>query len=311
MTGLTTHRVLLLLLFHFTGTYVFAQQASTIKATVDKNKILIGEQFSLTIETTIPENEPIRSITIDSIPHFEFIGNSKNDTINKSGNTIIRRQLTVTSFDSGQWIIPPYVISEGVQSDSITVNVGFSEFDSNQPYHDIKDVEDIPEEREQNITWWIVAGAALLLVIILLYALTRKKKVAPEPVTTAALTPYQVAMQALQQLQANEPDSKTFHTGLSDILRDYADSRLGLSTNQQTTNQLLNSISTYLLPETTFNNVKQALLLGDFVKFAKFTPQATEDSFSLEAITATIQHIENIQQQQEAAAAHTHKNTSS
>lgn len=302
MTGLTQHRILLLFLFHVICAYSFAQQATTIKATVDKNKIVIGEQFSLTVETTIPENEPIRFIGIDSIPHFEFIGKSKNDTINKGGNTIIRRQLMVTSFDSGQWVIPPYIITDGIQSDSITIDVGFSEFDPNQPYHDIKDVEDVPEEREQNMTWWIIAGIALLFVIIVLYALTRKKKPVTANIAKPALSPYQVAMQALQQLQANKPESKVFHTVLSDTLRDYLDSRLALHTNQQTTNQLLLSMSAYMLPEATYNNVKQALLLGDFVKFARFTPQISEDDFSLEAITASIQHIETIQQQQEAAA---------
>ncbi len=310
MTGLTQHRILFLLLFHFISTYSFSQQATTIKASVDKNKIFIGEQFSLTIETTIPENEPIRFMGIDSIAHFEFIGTSKNDTINKGGSTIIRRQLQVTSFDSGQWVIPPYVMSDGVQTDSITVDVGYSEFDSNQPYHDIKDVEDVPDEREQNITWWIVAGIALLFVIIVLYALTRKKKTLAPTVAAPALSAYQTAMQALQQLAANKPDNKTYHTVLSDTLRDYLDSRLTLNTNQQTTNQLLQSLSAYLLPETKFNNIKQALLLGDFVKFARFTPQTTEDDFSMEAITATIKHIENFQQQQEAAA-NAHKNTKS
>lgn len=309
MTGLIQYRILLVL-FCFISASAFAQQATTIKATVDKNKILIGEQFSLTIETTIPENEPIRFIGIDSIPHFEFIGESRNDTLNKGGSTIIRRKLMVTSFDSGQWIIPPYIIADGVQSDSITIDVSFSEFNSNQPYHDIKDVEDVPAEREQNMTWWIIAGIALLFVIIMVYALTRKKK-APATVTAVpALTAYQVAMQALQALQTNKPDSKTFHTTLSDVLRDYLDSRLALHTNQQTTNQLLNSLSAYLLPEATYNNVKQALLLGDFVKFAKFSAQPAEDDFSLEAITASIQYIENLQQQQETAA-QAHKNTSS
>lgn len=309
MTGLIQYRILLVL-FCFISASAFAQQATTIKATVDKNKILIGEQFSLTIETTIPENEPIRFIGIDSIPHFEFIGESRNDTLNKGGSTIIRRKLMVTSFDSGQWIIPPYIITDGVQSDSITIDVSFSEFNSNQPYHDIKDVEDVPAEREQNMTWWIIAGIALLFVIIMVYALTHKKK-APATVTAVpALTAYQVAMQALQALQTNKPDSKTFHTTLSDVLRDYLDSRLALHTNQQTTNQLLHSISAYLLPEATYNNVKQALLLGDFVKFAKFSAQPAEDDFSLEAITTSIQYIENLQQQQETAA-QAHKNTSS
>lgn len=302
MTGFLQHRNIFLLLFLFTAGSSFAQQATTIKATVDKDKIIIGEQFVLTIEASIPENEPIRFINFDSIPHFEFIGNPKNDTINKGGNTIIRRQIQTTSFDSGQWVIPPYVMSDGIQSDSIIIDVSFSEFDSTQPYHDVKQVEDVEEEKEQDKTWWIAVGATLLFLIVIIYLLSKKKKTAAPVANKPLLSPFETAMQAFQQLQTNQTDNKVFHTGLSNILRDYLDSRLALNTNQQTTNQLLQTISAYLLPETTFNNVKQSLLLGDFVKFAKFTPQASENEFSVEAITTTIQQIEAMQKQQETMA---------
>ncbi len=302
MTGFLQHRNIFLLLFLFAAGSSFAQQATTIKATVDKDKIIIGEQFVLTIEASIPENEPIRFINFDSIPHFEFIGTPKNDTINKGGNTIIRRQIQTTSFDSGRWVIPPYVMSDGIQSDSIIIDVSFSEFDSTQPYHDVKQVEDVEEEKEQNKTWWIAVGLTLLFLLIIIYLLSKKKKTPAPVVNKPLLSPFETAMQALQQLQANQTNTKDFYTGLSNILRDYLDSRLNLNTNQQTTNQLLQTISAYLLPETSFNNVKQSLLLGDFVKFAKFTPQASENEFSIEAISTTIQQIEAMQKQQETMA---------
>ena len=49
-------------------------QQTTVKATVDKNKILIGEHIRLRLEADIPESELIQFFTIDTLPHFEILG---------------------------------------------------------------------------------------------------------------------------------------------------------------------------------------------------------------------------------------------
>ena len=56
-----------------TGFFAAAQTAATVKATLDKSRLLIGEQATLRIEVQIPEKEPIRFVSVDSLAHFEWI----------------------------------------------------------------------------------------------------------------------------------------------------------------------------------------------------------------------------------------------
>ncbi len=45
-------------------------QTTIVRASVDKNNILIGEQINLVLEADIPENQPIGFFAVDSIAHF-------------------------------------------------------------------------------------------------------------------------------------------------------------------------------------------------------------------------------------------------
>src|SRR3979409_1750558 len=85
---------------------VTAQSKTTVKASVDRNKILIGEHIQLTLEADIPENELIHFFIIDSLPHFEILSKPKIDTTNTHDGTRLRQIISITSFDSGHWVIP-------------------------------------------------------------------------------------------------------------------------------------------------------------------------------------------------------------
>jgi hypothetical protein len=63
------YRTVLLFSFLFTGSLCFAQTFVT-KATVSKNKILIGEQLFLAIEVTAATDQTQVIPIIDTIPHF-------------------------------------------------------------------------------------------------------------------------------------------------------------------------------------------------------------------------------------------------
>src|SRR6185503_1103136 len=140
----------ILLFASFSGT---AQSKTTVKVSVDKNKILIGERFSLMVETTIPVKETIPYWSIDNVPHFEIIAKEKIDTT-KSENTItIIQRIQLTSFDSGHWYIPSFNFGKRIRTDSIAVDVVFSDFDPQKPYHDIKEIIEVNTEEKKQ--WWL------------------------------------------------------------------------------------------------------------------------------------------------------------
>lgn len=268
-----------------------SQGAIAVKATVDKEKILIGEPIELKLEADVPENELIRFFTIDSIPHFEFLSRDKIDTANTSRGTRLSQSMRITSFDSGQWVIPRFYLADSTATDSVLVDVSFSPFDPNQPYHDIKDVIDVETNETKQQWWWWAAGGGVLLLIVLLYFLLRKKK----PVQAKAavpVDPFAEAMRELELLQKEKPDGKQYYSALVNIFRQYVLKRKGISSLQKTTDDLVLQLKNLSLSRDSFDQLSQALRLSDFVKFAKYVPSAEDDRQAFDTIKRSIQEIE-------------------
>lgn len=268
-----------------------AQGGATIKATVDKNKILIGEPFSLTIEAYLSPESVISFVNIDSIEHFEFLEKPLIDSVTQAGSTTFKGVYKLTSFDSGHWVIPSFVLSPGVMTDSIPIDVVFSEFDSNQDYHDIKDIIEIKPPKGKQ--WWMYAvGGALLLLLTILYFFRKKKPVPAVQQIAAGINPYEEAMKELEQLRKSNPGVKEFHSRLTNIFRLYIYRKKGILSLQKTTDDLVLQLKGLQLEKEQFNKLAQALRLSDFVKFAKYVPSEEDNSSCLEEIKQSIMTIE-------------------
>ena len=224
-----------------------AQEKTTVRATVDKNSILIGEHINLVLEADIPENDPIGFFEIDSIAHFEFLLKGKIDTTNTNKGTVLKQLFRITSFDSGQWVIPSYHMpqSDELKTDSLIINVGYMPMDTTKDYNDIKEIIEVEAKKKMDWTWYYVGGAALL-VLLLVYLLTRKKKKKLSVQSTAeqeAIDPYTDALQQLESLQKeNLPakgETKLYYSRLTDIFRVYVEKRKNIHSLQQTTDDLV------------------------------------------------------------------------
>jgi len=267
-----------------------AQSGIVLKAAVDKNKILLGERIQLTIEATYPEDAPIKFLTLDSLAHFELLGIPKIDTINTAAGTSIKGVYQITSFDSGSWVIPSFSVAQGSKTDSIPVDVLFSDFDPNQDYHDIKDVIDVKITDKTN--WWWYGAGGLLLFLILLYFLLRKKKPQSISATGILVDPYEEAMKELSLLQKQMPEVKIYHTRLIDIFRLYVYQKKGILSLQKTTADLIIQLKTIGLNKELSDSLSQSLRLSDFVKFAKYTPLQQDSLNAFDVIKKAIVEIE-------------------
>jgi hypothetical protein len=277
-----------------------AQTRTVVKATVDKYRIVIGEQIELQLEADIPEHEPISFFVIDSIPHFEFISISPIDTTNTSNGTVLTQRFRMTSFDSGSWVIPAFVMAGNMATDSISIDVSFSPFDPAKDYHDIKDVIDVTVEEKKQWWWWAIGGGVVLLAL-LLYLLLRKK---PPPVKVVAppVDPYKEALQQIEQLQRQKPATKEYYSQLVDIFRNYIEKRKGISSLQQTTDDLVMQLRGIVLSKDDFEKLAQSLRMSDFVKFAKYQPEKNDDEMMLQTIRQSIMDIEKTEKDKFLAA---------
>ena len=271
-----------------TGMLLFAQGGASIRASVDKNRILIGEPILLTIKAHIATGSASQFPVIDTIDHFEIQSKPKADTLDEEGGIGIERVYTITSFDSGRWVIPPFVISGAQQSDSIPIDVVFSEFDPSQDYHDIKDILEVKVPKKK-LPWWYIAGGILLAILVYVFI---KRKPIPKPVARVRVNAYEEAMKSLQDLELSKPATKEFYSVLINIFRQYVLQRKGIQSLQKTTDDLVVQLKGIGLPRELFDQLAQSLRMGDFVKFAKYQPAAEDNRKIFETIKAAIQHIE-------------------
>jgi len=286
-------RILFLVIFSVCAVTSNAQATTTIKATIDKNKILIGEPLLLTIEAGLSP-EAIKFFTaFDSIQHFEILDKPTLDTTNKDGASFLRAIYKLTSFDSGHWVIPSFSLSKKIKTDTIPVDVVFSDFNPEQEYHDIKDIIEV-KEKEEKKNWMGYAVAGTILMLLLIYFLLRKKKAPAQIAPVASLNAYEEAMQQLSRLQNENLAGKAYHTKLVDIFRLYVLKKKNILSLQKTTNDLVVQLKPTVNSTEVYNQIQQALRLSDYVKFAKYIPSDEDNQAAFNAIKNTIEHIEQL-----------------
>jgi len=273
---------------------VLAQGSTSIKASVDKNRILIGEPLQLTIEAKFDKKDGLRTLPVDSIPHFEELEKPSIDSVIKSDGIVIRGIYKLTSFDSGHWVIPSFSLSKKVKSDTIPIDVVFSEFDPKQDYHDIKDILEEEPPKKKYTWWWYMLAVVVLVMTAVLYLLKKKK---PAPVITVRTTvnPYEEAMRQLAQLKYKKLSGKELHSSLTDIFRLYLYSRKGILSLQKTTDELVIQLKETGMEKEQFDKLSQSLRLSDFVKFARYNPSVSDDDTCYEEIHKAIKTIEQME----------------
>lgn len=301
-------RVLFFISFIVNIQLAFAQLPS-LKTTVDKTQILIGEQLKYNVEASFPVNS--YNVTWFSVPdsfnHFEVVIRGKIDTVENNGMLTCRQTLTLTSFDSGINTIPALAINFDpliadttlhLFTDSIPVNVSFSPMDSTKTFHDIKSIIEVKDE----IPLWVWggAGALLILLIVLIIYLIKYFKTRKKPVSLfqSKLSPIEEAMQSLSVLQKeqllNKGDVKLFHTRLTDIFKRYVSRKMEKNILNLTSSDVLLLLNDTLLSKMDTSLVAGALRMTDAVKFAKYFPPPSESETAFINTKKIIEQIDNL-----------------
>jgi hypothetical protein len=269
-------------------------QTTPAKASVDKDTVLLGEPFWLTLEIHAPKSSNIQPFKIDSIPHFEFL--KKDSALQKEENNIvvIKQYFQLTSFDSGQWVIPPFSLNPVVKTNSLLINVVFTTpFNPDQPYHDIRNVHNVPINKKQIALWIAGMLAILLCIVIIIYFISNKKL--KKFSFRKKDSPYETAMKHLKNLKANQTNEKLFYENLVNIFRTYIFKTTGIKSFSETSNDLITKLKPLYSEEkdsAIYNRLSQILFISDFVKFAKYHPDENEAQSAFEAIVQAIHHIE-------------------
>jgi hypothetical protein len=274
----------------------YANAQVNVRATVNRDKILIGEPISLVVETYMPLGTDFRWFNSDSIPFFHITERSAIDTIENMDGKKISQTLMITSFDSGTQYVPPFEIMVNNQSfftDSIAVQVSFTPFDVNADYRDIKDIIEVVNKNTRYIPWFIAAlaflSAAVLIALFVTRQRTRAAILAP---IGPMLSPYEEAMNILAELKkrgTRDTSVKGFYSELNDVLRKYISREFGIATFERTNEELIIQLRTLYLSKDSYLRLAQSLRMSDFVKFAKYTPSEKDNDDNLEIVRTSIE----------------------
>ncbi|BDX39155.1 hypothetical protein CYCD_25100 [Tenuifilaceae bacterium CYCD] len=277
----------------------FSQSSSiaSIKAKIDKDTILIGDQIFYTITVNGQKGVKFQFPAVtDSLGNgIDLVGKPSIDSVITDRDVTITLRYLVTAFDSGEHAMPvlPIVASLNGNADSLfatssSLFVKTLPKDPNQ-----KDIFDIkPPIREpivfSEVAPWAGSGLVLvaLIVLLIMYLKKRKQNKPFLNLFKPADPPHVVALRELQQIRDDKlwtsDNQKYYYTKLVDILRIYLEGRFGINAPEQTTSEILSEVNKI---NYSFNGLKDQLqdllFTADLVKFAKHIPQIYENEQSL------------------------------
>ncbi|HNW72766.1 MAG: hypothetical protein PHP04_05450 [Bacteroidales bacterium] len=276
-------------------------QNARVSASLDTNAMLIGDHIGLTLKFTgPPKAQVIWPFLPDTIlGNISVIGRGKIDS-SYAGNQkqiTLSQQFTLTCYDSGFYTIPPITFRyrvlpdttvQSVSSQLIPLMVHTLKVDTTQAIKPIAGPLRVPITFREIFPWIMLAiGVISAIVFGIWYYHKRKKK---QPVFQLkpkdVLSPHEMALREMEKLRVKKlwqsGKVKEYHSELTEILRKYIEERFSVPALEQTSGEILESLSGVSdCPRTARERLRNMLILADMVKFAKSVPLASENEQSL------------------------------
>jgi hypothetical protein len=304
-------KVSLFFILMLTG-FGFKANAQYIKveSRIDRNAMPIGDQTVLHVSASMPLKTDITFPEIvDSIGKVKIVKSLNADTVIDKNNPnleTISHSYTVTSFDSGVYVLPQFTFhtkAGDIKTGTITLQIKSAPVDTTKAFYDIKQ----PLAVSYNLWDWlkehwlaVAFGLVIIGLIISLINYSRNKKkyefVKPGPVYTID----EIAINSLNELNAKnlwqQGEVKLYYIELTEILRVYLERRYRIQAHEQTTDEIFAALKAKELNKESSNILFQILKLADLVKFAKQQPTAYENEQSMENAIIFIQQTRVVPQ---------------
>lgn len=289
--------ILPLLLLSFTKPVISQNAQATAK--VDTASIAIGQQVWLELKFSVPKKAKVLwPVLQDSLAsNVEIVRKSAIDTTINGEYTSYRQRLTITSFDSGAYTIPPIGIGYQLGNDTamqhafteaITFRVQTVKVDTTKAIRDIKGPMEAPLTFAEIVPWLLALLAIAIAITLLLYYLRQRKL--NKPFISLPRKPkqpaYQLALESLEGLKSRKlwqnGRIKEYYSELTDILRIYIEEQLSIPAIEMTTDEILGAFVDKNGGKGLVNRLGQILTTADLAKFAKAQPLSSENEQSMQ-----------------------------
>lgn len=283
----------------------FAQSQVEVHAVIDSSSIRIGAQtkvhlyvrYDASANKTLEILWPEIGDTLKK--EIEVINVSKIDTTipNKKEPNIIeqRLNLTITSFDSGAYFIPPFkfILNKDTAAPLLTepLQLVVNTVATDTSLAKVKDIK-APFDEPFNWKWYlphIYTGLAILVaVLIIIILLVRYFKKKPQPVVQEVVNIIPPHIKALEDLEKIKQEAvwkdnkvKEYYSSIADTLRLYIEQRFKINALELTSEEILHIFKSQVVDSESKMKLQQILTLADFVKFAKQIPIEAEHTLTL------------------------------
>jgi len=275
------------------------------EAKLDKAIMPIGDQTVLHLSIRFPAKDTVGfPLLADSIAgKVQIVNIGKPDTSfdkNDLNTETIERTYTLTSFDTGQYVIPQYAFrTKGgiVKTDELVLTIKSVAVDTTKGIYDIKQPFQV---KYSFMDWlrdnwkWVVAGLVAILAIVgvIIYLRKRPKKQVQVVEKKVIIPPDVEAINKLNTIREEKlwqrDQVKEYHSELTDVIRQYLEKRYGIKAHEQTSDEIFTSLRYMDIDEASRGKLRQVLLLADLAKFAKQKPLPAENEQSIENAIAFV-----------------------
>ena len=326
----------LIILFWFVETRLFASpqievvspQNVEVEGKVNSTDVQVGKPFTFDLSLKVPYGWFVEwnDFAIDTLSEqIDIIkrGNVER-TADADSNVIVKQQLTLMTFDTGQVRLPAVGLTYARSFDDPMRMKAFTEpidlyattmvVDTLQPYKPIVAPIAAPISMKEVFPWLLVVLLAVLVGLgFWLFFKRRKKRVDQDGniVRGPVIPPYDKAVDDLKRLREEKlwqsGKVKEYFSSLTDIAREYIEGQFGVNAVEMTTDDILEEIRPLCFPKETYDKLKDTMEVADLVKFAKYTASTLESDTALTSMTEFVDesyaHFQKMKAEEEARQA--------
>lgn len=278
------------------GDQVVSDRAPQVRARLSTDSIMLGDRFQLSVEVDKDMMQVVEFPAFDNgrlADSIEIVSEGPVDTLSREGRRVkVKRDYVLTCFEPAIYRMrrfPVLYVDKNLidtlwSADSLLLTVHTFEIDTaTQQIHDIKPPIAAPLRFGEISGYLLRILLGLIVLATIAYVIIRRLQRKPLLGGGSAPDdpPHVAAIKSLEKLHAQKlwqsGKQKQYYTRLTDILREYMQRRYGFRAMEYTSAEILSKLRGEELPERARARVESLLPLSDFVKFAKYEPEAQQN----------------------------------
>ena len=277
-----------------------------VEGKVNDTKVQVGKPFTLDLSLKVPygwfvewNDFSIETLSdqIDIIKRGEVERSADADS-----NVIVKQQLTLMAFDTGQIQVPSVGLTYArsfddperlkAYTDPIRLYSTTMTVDTTMAYKPIVEPIAAPIKFKEVFPWILGVLVLALIAFGVWYWLKHRK-----PKTDAdgnivrgpVIPPYDKAVGDLENLRQQKlwqsGKVKEYFSSLTDIAREYIEGQFGVNAVEMTTDDILEEVKPLHFSQETYNKLKETMEVADLVKFAKYSAANLESENAMNSMT--------------------------